>query len=267
MATLPCALSIAGLDPSGGAGLFADLRAFAAAKVWGCGATAVITIQSTAGLRRSEPVAPQVLLAQIRELVRHQNVRAVKIGALGSAANARAVARWLQSTKNVPVVLDPVMHGTRAARGAALLASSALPELLSLVRLSTIVTPNVPEAELLLARRIRSLADAEHAARDLVRLGARAALVKGGHLPRSSGTVVDVLAVGSRVIRLSGSRSAAEVHGTGCMLSSLAAGHLARAGSSRDDAIVEAARWAKRTLSRALAHPLRIGDGLQVSSP
>jgi hydroxymethylpyrimidine/phosphomethylpyrimidine kinase len=133
----------------------------------------------------------------------------------------------------------------------------------------TVVTPNVPEAEALLGVRIRSLEDAERAARELVRLGARAALVKGGHLPKRAtrNGVVDVLAVGRKVVRLRGPRVAHAAHGTGCMLSSLIAGRLAHSATADDAAVEEAVRWATRELRRALARPLRIGDGLLVLSP
>src|SRR4051812_28057631 len=91
----PCALAISGLDPSGGAGLLADLRAFEAASVWGCGAVAVSTVQSTRGLRSSHPVDPRRWVAQVREVLHHQNVRSIKIGALGSTDNVRALGRLL----------------------------------------------------------------------------------------------------------------------------------------------------------------------------
>src|SRR6476659_6310061 len=109
----PCALAIAGLDPSGGAGVFADLRAFAACSVWGCGAATLVTVQSTAGMRSSRPVETRLLLEQIREVFAHQNIRSIKIGALGSASNARGVARWLATLRGrVAVVLDPVIRPT-----------------------------------------------------------------------------------------------------------------------------------------------------------
>src|SRR5450432_3210658 len=110
MRLTPCALAISGLDPSGGAGLIADLRAFAAASVWGCGAVAVLTVQSTQGLSSSHPVAARQLVAQVREVMAHQNVRSIKVGALGSADNVRALGRLLRSlSPSVPVVIDPVM--------------------------------------------------------------------------------------------------------------------------------------------------------------
>ncbi len=264
----PCALAIAGLDPSGGAGVFADLRAFAAASVWGCGAVTLLTIQSTSGLRASRPVETRTLLEQISELVLHERIRSVKIGALGSLSNARGVARFVATLGGrVPVVLDPVMRASLERGQARLLEPAARKVLLDMLKHVTLVTPNVPEAEVLLGVRVRSIEDAERAARALVELGARAALVKGGHLPvRARGGVTDVLAVGRRIVRLRGARVRAAVHGTGCTLSSLIAGKLAH-GAADDAAIVRAVTWAKRRLTAALARSLEIGDGLRVVAP
>jgi hydroxymethylpyrimidine kinase/phosphomethylpyrimidine kinase len=260
---VPCALAISGLDPSGGAGLFADLRAFRSASVWGCGAVTVLTVQSTAGLRTSEPVPTAIVLAQVRELVAHENVKAVKIGALGSDANVRGVTRWLASLgRSVPVVIDPVLKASRGSRRAPLLEEAALAALLKMIELAAVVTPNAVEAEVLLGHRVRSLADAERAARAFVELGARAALVKGGHLPAlSANETTDVLAIGGRVIHLRAPRVNAAPHGTGCTLASLIAGKLAATGRTRDQDIVAAVRWAKRQLGRRIAQAFRVGDG------
>jgi hydroxymethylpyrimidine/phosphomethylpyrimidine kinase len=266
----PCALTIGGLDPSGGAGVFADLRAFAAASVWGCGAVAVVTVQSTAGLRSSYPIETKRLLQQVREIARHQHVRGIKIGALGSASNARGIDRWLATLGDaIPIVLDPVLHPTRSPGHVRLLEPGAIPILLGMMKRVTLITPNVPEAESLLGKRIRTLHEAEQAARELVALGARAALVKGGHLPprASKDATTDVLAIGKRVVHFEARRVEVAFHGTGCALSSLIAGRLARGRVTDDDGLVAAVRWAKGKLRRALARPLRIGDGLSVLDP
>src|SRR5689334_18360460 len=237
----PCALAIAGLDPCGGAGVYADLRAFAAASVWGCAAVTLLTIQSTSGLRASRPVETRTLLDQIRELARHQHVRSIKIGALGSASNARGVARYLATMRRrIPVVLDPVLRATRGQGQARLLDPTALDHVRRMLRHVTLVTPNAPEAETLVGARVRSVEDAEKAARALVELGARAALVKGGHLPVRARNVTDVLAVGRRTLHFRAARVGGGAHGTGCTLSSLIAGRLAHARKVDDDAIVEA---------------------------
>jgi hydroxymethylpyrimidine/phosphomethylpyrimidine kinase len=265
----PCALSIAGLDPSGGAGLFADLRAFAATSVWGCGAVAVVTVQSTAGLRTSRPVPTRELLEQIRELCALQRIRSIKIGALGSLGNVVGVTRFLRDrSSRIPVVLDPVMRSTRATGGARLLESRAEGALFEMFELATVLTPNVPEAERFLGRRIRTLSDAESAAKALVDAGARATLLKGGHLASSGDRrAVDVLAIGGRTYRLGSPRVRGTIHGTGCTLASLIAGYLAQTDKIDDDAIVRAVRKAKHRLEGALRHPLRIGSGQLVLSP
>jgi hydroxymethylpyrimidine kinase/phosphomethylpyrimidine kinase len=266
----PCALAIAGIDPSGGAGLFADLRAFAAARVWGCGVPAVNTVQSTAGMKSSRAFPSRDVMAQVREICAHQNVKSIKIGALGSAANVRAILLWLvEMPKAIPVVLDPVMLPSRGAHGARLLDRAGVHALSTLASRVLLVTPNVPEAEALAGMTIRSIADAERAARALVAAGARAALVKGGHLRASSagGEAVDVLAIGSRIVRFSAPRLAVSVHGTGCTLASLIAGRMAQrdiAAGANDQSIIGAVRWAKNRLQRALQHPARIGAGLSV---
>jgi len=265
----PCALAIAGFDPSGGAGLIADLRAFAVARVWGCGVPAVLTVQSTSGLRRSVPVRARELLAQVREIYGHQNVKSIKFGALGSAANVRALLRWLRSLPDdVPLVVDPVMRPSRGASRARLIDRAGVVALSALAARATVVTPNIPEAEVLTSTRIRTIADAERAAQLLVRAGARAALVKGGHLRLASpvGKTVDVLAVGPRILHLLAPRIRGEVHGTGCALASLIAGRLASRASDGvgDETIIEAVRWAKNRLQMALQRPARVGDGLLV---
>jgi len=179
------------------------------------------------------------------------------------------VARFVVTMRGrVPVVLDPVLRATRGQGQARLLDPAALDVVRRMLKHVTVVTPNVPEAETLLGARVRSVEDAERAAVALVRLGARAALVKGGHLPRrTSGSVTDVLAVGDRIVRFRAPRVAGEVHGTGCTLSSLIAGRLARARKVDDDALVDAIGWAKQMLRRALARPLSIGEGPRVMAP
>jgi hydroxymethylpyrimidine/phosphomethylpyrimidine kinase len=260
---VPCALAISGLDPSGGAGLFADLRGFAAASVWGCGAVAVLTVQSTAGLRASEAVPTARVLAQVRELWARENVKAIKIGALGSLANVRGVSRWLSGLRGkVPIVIDPVLRASRGKPDAPLLETAGIAALLEMVELATVVTPNALEAEALLGERVRSLGDAEGAARALVARGARSVLVKGGHLVGgATRETTDVLAVGERVIHLKAPRVSTVPHGTGCTLASLIAGKLAAAGQARDADIVAAARWAKKELAARIARPWRVGAG------
>jgi hydroxymethylpyrimidine kinase/phosphomethylpyrimidine kinase len=259
-----CALAIAGLDPSAGAGLFADLRAFAAAGAWGCGAVSVLTVQSTARLLVSRPVPARLLAAQVREILSSQNVRAIKIGALGSDDNVRAMRRILEPlARTMPVVIDPVMLPTVGRRGARLLDARATHSLRSLAALPCIVTPNAREAEALVGARVATIAEAASAARTLVGRGARAALVKGGHLGGSE--AVDVLVIGGDTFYLRAPRLRARVHGTGCTLSSLIAGRLAM-GQKMPDAknILAAIRWAKKRLTRSISEAVRVGVGQRV---
>jgi hydroxymethylpyrimidine/phosphomethylpyrimidine kinase len=267
---LPCALTIGGLDPGGGAGVVADLRAFAAARVFGCAVVALSTVQSTAGLVAAQPLASKLLLAQARAVLKNQRVRAIKIGALGSSANVRAVGELLACNREIPAVVDPVMLPTRGR--ARLLAESATRALRTeLVRRAAVVTANIPEAEAITRRRIVSIPDAREAARAILDLGARAVLIKGGHLigPRS----IDVLALGDEVVELAAKRITLRtpVHGGGCTLASLIAGRLAADERSyeaeSEDMILDAVRFAKRAHFAMLGAARDVGGDMRVLVP
>lgn len=261
--SLPCAVSIAGLDPSGGAGIAADLRGFAAAGVWGCAACAVLTVQSTAGLRSVLPTPADNLRAQIDELFAHQRVAAIKTGALGSTTNVHVALEASRRRPDAPLVVDPVIVATRSPEGARLLDDEALEAMRELCAAAVVVTPNIDEAEALLACSIRDLPDQIEAARALVSAGPRAALVKGGHLDGPH--AIDVLAFRDRVVELSSPRIATPpFHGGGCLLAALVGGHLARHGYRGDLDVEAAARFAQATLHRAIASASQIGDGLLV---
>jgi hydroxymethylpyrimidine/phosphomethylpyrimidine kinase len=261
---LSCALAIGGLDPGGGAGIVADLRAFAAAGAFGCAAVALVTVQSTAGLRRIRAVGARELEEQVGEVLRHQRVRAVKVGALGTVANVRAVARLLARHRDVPVVVDTPMTPT-LGRGRLLArrATEALRD--ELLPRATLITTNADEAGALLGEAVRTVSEAHDAARALARAGAGAVLVKGGHLTGTD--AVDVLALAGTVIELRARRlPVGAVHGTGCTLASLIAGRLAvraRARVGRDE-LVDAIRWAKRVHHQALARAVDVGRGMRV---
>jgi hydroxymethylpyrimidine/phosphomethylpyrimidine kinase len=268
----PCALAIGGLDPGGGAGVLADVRAFEAAGAFGCAAVAVVTVQSTAGLRRVQAVDARLLVQQAEEVLANQRVRAIKVGALGTAANVRVVAKLLARYPDVPVVIDTPMAPTRG-RERLLLRGATQSLRDDLLRRATLVTANAEEAGALLGCRVRTVSEAHDAARALVRLGARAALVKGGHLASPSGassaSAVDVFALAEEVIEVRARRlSVGAVHGTGCALASLIAGRLAaRSGRGRDVGraeLVGAIRWAKRVHHAALARAADVGRGMRV---
>jgi hydroxymethylpyrimidine/phosphomethylpyrimidine kinase len=262
----PCALAIGGLDPGGGAGIAADLRAFAAAGAFGCAAVAVVTVQSTAGLVASRAVSAREVTAQASEVLRHQRVRAVKVGALGSEANVRAIARMLARHPRVPVVVDtPILPTRGAARLLARRALAAVRE--ELLPRATLVTANVDEAQALVGEPVRTVSEAHDAARAMARMGARAVLVKGGHLTGTS--AIDVLALRERdeVVELRARRlPLAETHGTGCTFASLVAGRLAtRDGASIErEQLVAAIRWAKRVHHAALPRAVDVGGPLRV---
>lgn len=263
-----CALTIAGLDPGGGAGIAADLRAFAALGAWGCAACSCLTVQSTSGLVSVHPTDPALLRAQIDEVVAHQRVRAIKTGALASTANVEVVLALRKTLPAIPLVVDPVIVATRSPEGARLLDDRALEAMLALTRQATVVTPNIDEAEALLRSTIRDFDDQRAAAAALVEQGATAALVKGGHLATAS---TDVLALRQRskivTIEIASPRvHIPPFHGGGCTLASLITALLVdkRPGAATIEAAV---KHAKKTLAAAIVHPLQVGKGLLVLDP
>jgi hydroxymethylpyrimidine/phosphomethylpyrimidine kinase len=264
---LRTALAIAGLDPTGGAGIAADLRAFAAAGAWGTAVCAAVTVQSRRGVRAVEPVAASLVGAQARELVADMRVRAIKTGALGSAENALEVAALLGEHPSIPSVVDPVMIPTRlAAEGVRLDGRGAVEAMRALAAACTLVTPNLDEASALLGAPIASDAEAREAGAALVAAGARAALVKGGH--GRGAEAVDWLVTRRAVVRLARPRiSGARFHGTGCALASLIAGRLAvreTRGRLGDAELAAAVRWARARLDAGLRRPVVLGAGMAV---
>jgi hydroxymethylpyrimidine/phosphomethylpyrimidine kinase len=258
---IPCVLLVGGLDPGGGAGVLADARAVARAGAFGCAAVAVLTVQSTSGMRSATPVAAREIIAACKEVTAHQRVRAIKVGALGSVENTRAVGDFLGAHSRLPAVVDTVMVPTRGK--ARLLAERAVDAMRERVLPhAALVTANAPEAEVLTGARVGDVEEARAAARAILALGARAVLVKGGHL--SGARAVDVLATASgRVVELARPRlRLAPFHGGGCVLASLIAGRLA---VSRGPTDVEAAvRWAKTVHHRALADAADVGGDTRV---
>lgn len=258
---LPCALSIAGLDPGGGAGIAADLRAFREAGAFGCAALALTTVQSTRGLQRVAPLPAELVVAQAREVIEHQRVRAIKLGALGSRSNVAAIARLLAEPAHaaLPVVVDPVMVASRGA--SSLLDAAALGTMRTrLLPRATLLTANTDEAAALLERSVSTLAEARTAARALCDLGAAAAMVKGGHLHGAEAIDVVAFADGSSLeLRSPRLPIRARLHGGGCTLASLIAGRLATGRSLR-----QSLPWAKKRLQSALEHLASVGGPLGV---
>lgn len=249
---------LAGLDPGGGAGLLADARAITAAGAFACGVVTLETVQSTRGLRRAQAVLPRVWLPQAREVLATQRVRAIKVGALGNAANVSAAAALLRSVPHIPSVVDPVLLPTRGR--ARLLDARALAAMRAeLIPAATLVTANAHEATALTGCRVDDVRGARLAAILLVALGATSSLVKGGHLKR--GRATDVLCVDDGDFTLAGTvvRMKRAVHGAGCVLASLIAARLALG-----EDVLTAATWAKRVHARALADAADVGGPLTV---
>ena len=247
---VPTVLSIAGSDSGGGAGIQADLKAFARAGVHGTTAITAITAQNTLGVDAVEPVSPKMIVAQVRSVAADIRVDAVKIGMLGTAETVEAVVAALVYLDGVPIVLDPVMV---AESGAELLDAEAKAVLLDrLLPRTSLVTPNIPEA-----RALTGLGEEANQARlawALVEMGAGAAVVTGGH----SEEVVDVFYDGSDVVEISGERHPdGAAHGSGCTHSSTLAAFLALGHTP-----LEAAERARAVTSEAVRDGLRdIGAG------
>ena len=245
-------LTIAGSDSGGGAGIQADLKTIAAHGLHGLSAIAALTAQHTRGVTAVQVPDVGFLRAQIDACFDDFAVAAVKLGMLANAEVIHAVADALETYRPAQLVLDPVMV---ASSGARLLEADALDALRQrLLPLATLITPNIPEAELLLGRAICD-ATAEDAAQALRALGARAVLLKGGHLDGTP-TMVDRLDDGSAVQRFEHPRLQVEGHGTGCTLASAIASRLALG-----DALADACRSATDYVHGALVHAYRPGKG------
>ena len=224
----PRVLSIAGSDSGGGAGIQADLKTFSALGCYGMTAITALTAQNTQGVRAIHGVPAAFLKEQLAAVIEDIGVDAVKIGMLHAPDVVEAVAWAIEHYQLRQVVLDPVMVATS---GDALIEQRTIAVLVErLFPLVSVITPNMDEASLLLGRPIKQVGDLEAAASDLLALGAKAVLLKGGHLPDD--VLTDVLAQAGQApaqwLRLQGPRIASRnVHGTGCTLSSAIAAYLA----------------------------------------
>ncbi|MBV2184997.1 MAG: bifunctional hydroxymethylpyrimidine kinase/phosphomethylpyrimidine kinase [Rhizobium sp.] len=249
-------LSIAGSDPSGGAGIQADLKAFSARGVYGMAALTALTAQNTEGVSAVHAVPPDFVAEQIRMVFADVRVDAVKIGMIANAAIAEAVAGALKPHLGIPVVLDPVMV---AKGGASLLDPRAVEALTNrLLPLATLVTPNLPEAAALLGESEASDRDVMEAqAMRLRALGPSAVLVKGGHLGGTESPDVQVFDDGARWFDAPRVHTK-NTHGTGCSLSSAIAAELAK-GSAPQEAVAAAKAWLAGAI--AAAQDLSVGSG------
>jgi hydroxymethylpyrimidine/phosphomethylpyrimidine kinase len=249
---IPVALTIAGSDSGGGAGIQADLKTFAVFGVHGTSAITAITVQNTVGVTDVLELPVRLIQEQISTVVEDIGVQAAKTGMLSSAEIIEVVAASITKHGISNLVVDPVMV---AKGGAKLLRDDAVDALRRLLLpLAAVITPNLPEAEVLLGRRITTLAERRQAARDLVAMGARAAVVKGGHAEKD---VIDVYWDGSELVELSAERvDTANTHGSGCVFSAAIAAGLAK---GKDP--LTAVHDAKAFISEAIANSLELGHG------
>jgi hydroxymethylpyrimidine/phosphomethylpyrimidine kinase len=247
------ALSVAGSDSGGGAGVQADLKTFFRFGVYGATALTLVSAQNTLGIQRLYPLPPELVAEQIQSVAEDLRPHAAKTGALGGAEVVEAVAFALARHRIAPLVVDPVMV---AKGGEALLDPQAVEALKAkLFPLATLITPNRLEAERLLGGRIGGLEAAEEAARALLALGPAAVLLKGGHLEGPFAT--DILATREGLRRYRAHRlPTRHTHGTGCTLSAAITALLARGKP-----LQESVRQAKAYLTRALARAPGLGQG------
>jgi hydroxymethylpyrimidine/phosphomethylpyrimidine kinase len=250
MTRTPVCISIAGSDSGGGAGIQADLKAFARCGVHGTTAITAITAQNTVGVERVDPVAADMIVAQIKAVAQDIGIDAVKVGMLGDAETISVVARAIEEfAAGKPVVVDPVMVAESGARLLETGAENALRTLL--LPRATVVTPNVPEAQVLAARE--SL-DGEQLVREVHAIGSDAVILTGGHRAQA----VDIVFDGETVTEIPGERFPdGAAHGSGCTHSSVVAAQLAL---GKD--LVAAAKVARRYAGEAVRDGLRdVGHG------
>ena len=246
-------LTIAGSDSSGGAGIQADLKTFAAHGTFGMSVITAVTAQNTCGVTQVQDITPEVITAQIDAVFSDIRVDAVKIGMVSRSESIRAIAQGLKCWKPAIVVADPVMI---SKSGYPLLQPEACDTLIrELLPLATLLTPNLPEAEAICGFAIHTELEMERAANKILALGARAVLVKGGHLEGSRAD--DYLFDGKKGIWIPGERIASEhTHGTGCTLSSALAANLAKGMS-----LEEAVRASKRYVTTGIEYGIALGKG------
>lgn len=249
----PQVLTIAGSDSGGGAGIQADLKTFQELEVFGTSVLTAVTAQNTRGVHGVEAVSPELIRQQLDAIGSDFSIAACKTGMLFDAARIEAVATGVKRHVFNRLVVDPVMI---AKGGAPLLQDTAVDALkTSLLPLATVVTPNVPEAEVLTGLTIRSFNDRLEAARRMLAYGVRAVILKGGHLEGE--TAEDLIMMESEVFLLSAPRiQTSDTHGTGCTFSAALTAELAKGRS-----IMEAAVTAKRFIQSAITHGLEIGAG------
>jgi hydroxymethylpyrimidine/phosphomethylpyrimidine kinase len=249
----PVVLTIAGFDPSSGAGITADIKTIAAHGCYGIAAITTMTVQSTGGVRQVSPVDPRLLTDTLDELTSEVRVSAVHIGMLGSGDIASRVARFLEKSKPPNVVLDPIL---KSSSGACLLDDAGVRILKEkLLSLTTVITPNVYEATALTGVRIENVDDMKLAAQRLQEMGAQGVVVTGGHLERA----IELLSLKGQYVQIfkSDLLPSNNTHGTGCAFSTSIACRLAQERS-----LSAAVLLAKSYVTAAIANGYPIGKGV-----
>ena len=256
---LPVALTIAGSDSGGGAGIQADLKVFFALGCHGTSALTALTAQNTVAVTGIHEVPDEFVVAQIEAVVSDIGVDAAKTGMLASAPIVEAVAKAIEASGIERLVVDPVFVSKHRDR---LLAEAAVDALKHrLFPLAMLITPNLYEAGALLGRELETLDEMKKAAEELREMGPRAVLVKGGHLPGDR--AVDVLFDGTEMLEIDGPRFDTEdTHGTGCAISAAITARLAHG-----DGLVDAVRYGKGFISGAIERSLRLGQGFGPVNP
>lgn len=246
------AMTIAGSDSGGGAGIQADLKTFAALGVYGTSTLTAITAQNTIGVTGVHEIPTDIIAAQIEAVITDIGADAVKTGMLASSAIVEVVARELKRHRVEVLVIDPVMV---AKSGDPLLQKEAVEALHArLVPLAAVVTPNIPEAEVLTGMKITSPEDMRRAAEKIIQMGARGVVVKGGHL---EGPATDLFYDGSRFQEFTAPRiDTQNTHGTGCTFASAIAAGLARGLS-----VIDSVAQAKEYVTEAIRHSFPVGQG------
>ncbi|MDB2157259.1 MULTISPECIES: bifunctional hydroxymethylpyrimidine kinase/phosphomethylpyrimidine kinase [Clostridium] len=248
------ALTIAGSDSCGGAGIQADLKSFQANGVYGMSVITAVTVQNTMGVFGIQDITPEIIEGQINVIFEDIRVDAVKIGMVSKIESIKAIAKALRNVENLPkVVLDPVMI---SKSGFNLLSRDAKDTLVKeLFPLAELITPNLPEAEEILGVEIKTLDEMKEAAIKLMELGPKAVLVKGGHLEDDA---TDLLFDGKNFILLPQERlNTTHTHGTGCTLSSAIAANLAKGMT-----VEEAVKAGKKYITCAIEHGFELGKGV-----
>lgn len=246
------ALTIAGSDCSGGAGVQADIKTFCAHGVFGMSVIAAIVAENTRRVIDIQPIRPDIIAKQIDAVFEDIGADSVKIGMLSTPDTMTATAERLHYYRPANIVIDPVMY---AKNGCPLMEPAAISTLIkTILPLADVLTPNIPEAQQIIGTAIESVSDMEQAARKIHALGAKAVVIKGGHARQNA---TDVLFDGEQLYRFDAARiDTKNTHGTGCTFSSAIAAQLAKGAS-----LPKAVKRAKAYVTTAIAHALDIGTG------